>query len=162
MKKYIPLIAIGMAAFYMYRASNLIALAPGSGPTVAYDGGAGNNARSTVQPQAKTARATSSSDEPAYKSVVRCLTDLDDILDSITGPASFAAAKPKLLNRMRQQVALVAEHGNQGMQQMGKTAQKEMAKASNRHTESLMRADKVAPGVVKFFEKEMAAVLNSK
>ena len=158
MNKYIPLIALSVAAFYMYRASDLIKVAA---EVQAPDTNVGNGNKPTEQKVARAPSATKSN-EPAYKSVVRCLGDLDDILDGITSPASFAAAKPKLLNRVRQQAALAAEHPNQGMTQLSKAAAKEMSKAANRHTESMIRANNIAPGVAAFFEKEVAAVLDQK
>jgi hypothetical protein len=101
-------------------------------------------------------------DEPVYKSVIRCLSDMDDLLDTVHNAASFAAIKPKLLDRARQQAALAAAHSDQGMTRMGKAAALEMQKAMNRHTESLARAIEAAPGVREFFAKDIAAILTAK
>ena len=77
-------------------------------------------------------------------------------------PASFAGVKPKLLRRAREQKAYAAELANQGLSLMTKSGQKDLQKAVNRHSESLERAIKVAPGVKPFFDKELAAILNAK
>jgi len=101
-------------------------------------------------------------DEPVYKSVVRCLSDMDDLLDTVHDAATFAAVKPKLLDRARKQAALAAAHPDQGMTRLGKAAALEMQKAMNRHTESLARAIDAAPGVREFFAKDIAAILTAK
>lgn len=155
MKQYIPLIALGLAAFYMYRASDLIKVAgevQSNSPNV-------SNGNKPTEPRAAAAPVTTKSNEPAFKSLIRCLSDVDDILDRITGPASFATAKPKILDRMRQQAALAKANPNQGMSQLSKAASKEFSKAVNRHTESMIRANSVAPGVTTFFENEVAAIM---
>jgi hypothetical protein len=100
--------------------------------------------------------------EPAYKAVIRCLSDMDDLLDTIDGPASFAAVKPKLLRRARQHAAQASEYPDQGLARLSKAAAKEMQKAMNRHTQALARAIRVAPEVRDFFEKDIAAVLKAK
>src|SRR5947209_3869914 len=97
-----------------------------------------------------------------HKALIRCLSDLHDLLDTVHDPASFNAIKPKLLNRMHQQVALVAAHPDQGMVKMSKAAALEMQKAVNRHTEAMIRANEVAPGVSDFFAKDVAAIINGK
>src|SRR5262249_35504611 len=61
-----------------------------------------NTAAKPDAPQPVAARP----DELVYKSVVRCLGDMDDLLDAVHDAASFAAVKPKLLDRARQQAAL--------------------------------------------------------
>jgi hypothetical protein len=103
-----------------------------------------------------------STDVSVHQSVIRCLGDLDDLLDTVHDPASFEAVKPKLLDRLRQQAALAAAHPGQGMVGMSRSAALAMQKAVNRHTEAIVRANEVAPGVTDFFAKEMAAVLNAK
>jgi hypothetical protein len=100
--------------------------------------------------------------ELVHKSLIRFLTDIDDLLDSIHDPASFAAVKPKLLHRAREQKAYAAEHSGQGLSLMTKAGAKELEKAMNRHAESLERAIQVAPGVKRFFDKDLAAILNAK
>jgi hypothetical protein len=164
MNKYIPLLGLALAAFYMFRVSNELsktadAIAPGANDVAIANK---PDAPPAPAPKAAPARADSVRDEPAYKSVIRCLNDVDDILDTITNQATFAAAKPKLLNRVRQQAALAAQHSNQGMTQMSRAASKEMQKAVNRHTASVMRADSAVRGVVAFFEKDVAAAMNQK
>jgi hypothetical protein len=159
MKKFLPLIGLMVAGVFMYRAADQMTVVSNAQSS---DGNTVNTAPKPAEQRAATTKASNSKNEPAYKSVIRCLSDLDDILDGITGLDSFTAAKPKLLAHVRQQAALAAEAGNQGMQQMSKAASKEMKKAVNRHTESLIRANNVAPGVAAFFEKEVAAILNPK
>src|SRR5436190_4046690 len=47
---------------------------------------------------------TARSNESGQKMLVRCLSDIDDLLDTIHDPASFEAVKPKILDRMRRHV----------------------------------------------------------
>jgi hypothetical protein len=100
--------------------------------------------------------------EPAHKAVIRCLSDMDDLLDTVHSPTSFAAVKPKLLRRARQQAALASEYPDRGMGRLSRAAAQEMQKALNRHTEALARAIQVAPEVRDFFEKDIAAILSAK
>src|SRR4051812_21322217 len=41
--------------------------------------------------------------EPVHRSLIRFMNDLDDQLDTIHDAASFAAAKPKMIRRAREQ-----------------------------------------------------------
>jgi hypothetical protein len=102
------------------------------------------------------------SEESLHTVLIRFLGDLDDLLDTIHDPASFEAVKPKLLRRAQQQAELAAQKPNRGGAQLSKAAGKELQKAVNRHTASMERAIGVAPGVKRFFEKDMAAILNAK
>jgi hypothetical protein len=100
--------------------------------------------------------------EPVHKSLIRLLTDLDDLLDTIHDPASFAAVRPKLLRRVCEQADYAAEHAGQGMSRLSKSAAKELQKAADRHTASLARATRVAPGLKPFFDQELAPILSPK
>src|SRR4051812_8137769 len=42
---------------------------------------------------------------PAHRLLARCLSDVDDFLDSIHDPASFAAVESHILGRVRRHVA---------------------------------------------------------
>jgi len=101
-------------------------------------------------------------DVSVHRSVIRCLGDLDDLLDTVHDPASFEAVKPKLLDRMRQQTALAVAHPGQGMVGMSRSAALATQKAMDRHTEAVVRANEVAPAVTDFFTNDVAAVLNAK
>jgi hypothetical protein len=105
---------------------------------------------------------TARSNESGQKMLIRCLSDIDDLLDTIQNPAGFEAVKPKILDRMRRHVAQASASGNQGMKKLSKAEAKEMEKATNRHMASLSRADQVAPGIVAFFQKEVGAILSGK
>jgi hypothetical protein len=100
--------------------------------------------------------------EPAYKLLIRCLGDIDDLLDTVKDPAGFAMVKPMILSRVRQHVAEGKNHPDQGMTQLSKAAAKEFQEAVNRHTVSMIRANEKATGVAKFFEKEVAPLVNPK
>lgn len=113
------------------------------------------------RPRGKPTEAGVRAAEPVHKSLVRCLNDLDDLLDTIHDEASFAFAKPKLLSRAREQAAQAAMHPNAGMTQLGRAAAYEIQQASNRHMKSLTRAIEAVPAVRDFFEKEMGAILKS-
>jgi hypothetical protein len=113
-------------------------------------------------PPAPAAQGVRRPNEPAYKAVIRCLGDLDDLLDTVRGPASFAAVKPALLRRARQHAAQASDYPDQGLARLGRAAAREMQQAMNRHTESLARAIQVAPEVRDFFAKDIAAVLRPK
>ena len=62
------------------------------------------------------------SSEPVHKVLIRCLGDLDDLLDTVHDPASFAAVKPKILSRMRR------TEQNSDMEKTGKVWRKEFGK----------------------------------
>jgi hypothetical protein len=120
----------------------------------------------TSQPRPKEDRPVASA--PAEQTtvdptqaVIRFLGDLDDLLDTVRDSASFAAVKPKLLARARQQVALAAQHSNQGMSALSPSATKQWQRAANRHAKSLARAIEADPAVEDFFADDMAAILNS-
>lgn len=168
MNKYAPLIGLSLAGLYLFQASSSLSVSPTAPPPPASADFSEVGRQFTAptkaipEPRPAPARGGSGRGEPAYKSMVRCLNDLDDLLDTIKGPGSFAAVKPKLLDRVRQQAALAAEHPNQGGSQLSRAASLEVQKATNRHTKALIRANTVAPGVTDFFAKEVAAVLNVK
>jgi hypothetical protein len=149
MQKFIPLISFGVAAIFV------------SYSAMQFSHVSGNiTAKEVAAPPPQPAQPSRHPNEPVHRMLIRCLTDVDDLLDTIRNPASFAAAKPKILNRMRQHVAQAGVQPNQGMARLSKTAAQEMQKAMNRHTEALIRANEAAPGVVEFFQKDVAAVLN--
>src|SRR5262245_52560682 len=89
--------------------------------------------------------------DPVHKVLIRLMGDLDDILDQIRDPASFAAAKPKLEARVREHADWVARQPNKGMSQLSQAAAGELQVAANRHARSILRAESVAPGVRAFF-----------
>ena len=89
---------------------------------------------SLANPAAAQAQGGQVPNEPVHKSVIRCLSDMDDLLDTIHDPASFALVKPRLLSRAREQKALASANPNQGMSQLSRSAAQEMQKAVNRHT----------------------------
>jgi hypothetical protein len=109
----------------------------------------------------RTESRDNSRSEPTYKTLIRCLSDLDDMLDSIVNPATFVTVRPLLLKRVRQHVADVSDR-SQGMAKLSPAASQEMQQAMNRHAASLTRAIKVAPGVEEFFSHQIAAVLSAK
>jgi hypothetical protein len=156
MQRFIPVVGLLVASYYIGTAgvqtskTASVITAPSPGDPAA------------ESPSSKKSAASQRPDEPVHKSLIRFLTDTDDLLDTIHDPASFAAVKPKLLRRAREQADLAAQHPNQGMSQLSKSAAKELQTAINRHSESLERAIRVAPGVQPFFEKELAAILNPK
>jgi hypothetical protein len=113
-------------------------------------------------PSPGKARVIQRTAEPVYKSLIHCLSDFDDILDTIQDPVSFAAARPKLLARAQEQSDYAKAFPGQGMSRLSKSAAKELQQAINRHSESLERAIRVAPGVKPFFEKELAPILGAK
>ena len=152
---------VGFSAMQMNRTANVLQCGSPGPP-----GRARESQKKRPEPTAdatpRWSRNNDRTDEPLHKVLIRVLTDLDDLLDTIHDPASFVAAKPKLLNRVRQHAELAKAHQNEGMTQFSKSAAKELEKAMNRHAESLLRADQAAPGVVKFFEKEVGPILNPK
>jgi hypothetical protein len=95
------------------------------------------------------------------QAVVRFLGDMDDLLDTVHDSASFAAVKPKLLARAREQAALAAQHPNQGMSSLNPSAAIQWKKAANRHAQSLARAIEAEPAVADFFADDLAAILSS-
>jgi hypothetical protein len=117
---------------------------------------------SPATPRAEPAHASQHAIEPAYKVVIHCLSDMDDLLDTVHDPASFAAVKSQLLSRAKQHAAQASEYPNQGMTQLSRSAAIEMQKAANRHTEALSRAIQVAPAVRGFFETDIATIMNAK
>jgi hypothetical protein len=147
MQKMVPLIGILVASFFTFRAAKNLPDPLSSQP-----------ASPPKTPVAKS-QGRQPLNEPVHKAVIRCLSDIDDLLDTIHDPASFAAVKPKLLSRAQQQKDLASAHPNQGMTQLGRAEKQEMQKAINRHTQSLTRAIQVVPEVREFFEKDIAAIL---
>jgi len=114
------------------------------------------------RPRGKPTEAGIRAAEPVHKSLIRCLNDLDDILDTIQDDRTFAAARPKLLGRAREQVAKAQLHPNAGMTPLGRVAAHELQEAVRRHDKSLGRAVIAVPAVRRFFETEMAAILSRK
>ena len=86
---------------------------------------------------------------------------MDDLLDTVHDSASFAAVKPKLLARAREQAALAAQHSNQGMSSLNPSATTQWKKAANRHARSLARAIEADPAVADFFASDLASILSS-
>ena len=117
---------------------------------------------SSVIPPMAPAHVNERALEPAYKSVIRCLSDMDDLLDTVHDAASFAAVKPQLLNRARRQAEQASKYPNQGMTKLSRSASLELQKAADRHTEVLARAIQVAPAVREFFARDIAAIMNAK
>jgi len=169
MYKVIPaVIGLSVAAFFvgyssmqMDRASNILKYGSAEPP-----GWARETMKKREEPTADATPRWSSNndrtDEPAYKLLIRCLNDVDNLLDTVKDAASFEAVKPRILRRMRQHKEIGKSHPEQGMTQLSKTAAKEFEKAINRHAVSLIRADSVAPGVQDFFKKEVAPIMESK
>ncbi len=89
--------------------------------------------------------------EPAYKAVIHCLSDMDDLLDTVHDPASFAVVKPQLLSRAKQHAAQASEYPNQGMTQLSRSAAMEMQKAANRHTGVARACDSSRPRSPRIF-----------
>jgi hypothetical protein len=100
--------------------------------------------------------------EPVYKSLIHCLADIDDLLDTIHDPATFAAARPKLLARAHEQADYAKAYPGGGMARLSKSAAKELETALKRHAGSLTRAYRAMPAVKPFFENELAKVLEAK
>jgi hypothetical protein len=99
---------------------------------------------------------------PVHTALIRFLSDMDDLLDTVHDPASFAAARPKLLARARAQADLAEQQPGRGMSRLSKAAGRELQKAIDRHTESLGRAIRAVPAVRPFFEKDMAEIMDGK
>ena len=88
------------------------------------------------------------------------LNDLDDILDTIHDDRTFEAAKPKLMKRAREQAALASLHPNAGMTPLSQLERHEMQQAASRHAKSLSRAMEAVPGLNKWFNDELGAILS--
>jgi hypothetical protein len=162
MNKIVPLIGMLVATLFAGRAAMQFSDLPITKSATAETSGIQPaEARPTVSPEAQTTRGDSSRGEPAYKAVIRLLNDLDELLDTISSPATFQAIKPVMLGRVRQHVAQASDHP-QGMAKLSRAASQEMQQAMNRHAASLTRANAVAPEVTRFFEREVAAVLKPK
>lgn len=148
MQKLAPLFALVMVAVYFFTAVAKM-------PNPSEDGA---DQTSPAASGVASARNT----EPGHLAVVRCLNDMDDLLDTVRDPASFAVVKPKLLSRARQHATQAAKHPNPGLSQMSRAAAKQWEQAANRHTESLARAIGAVPAVGEFFEKDIAAVMKAR
>jgi hypothetical protein len=155
MWKIAPLIGVAVASFFAFRVAMNLQSPLGSVPETL-------PSTSQAAPRAESAHRSQHAIEPAYMAVIHCLGDMDDLLDTVHDPASFAVIKPKLLSRAKQHVALASEYPNQGMTQLSRPAAIEMQQAANRHTESLARAIQAAPAVSGFFEKDIAAIMTAK
>jgi len=158
-RKFVPLIAFGMAGFYAASAAMQMQR-PIAVITKPDDGGAKativeSDTEGDQQPEAQAPKS-----EPVHKLLIRMLNDLDDILDTIHDVDSFEAAKPRLLSRAREQRALAERHRNAGMTALNSFAQRELQPAMNRHVKSLTRAVKVVPAVNKFFNDELGPILS--
>jgi hypothetical protein len=157
MFKIVPLISFSVATFFVcysiYQFSalpinlsgNPLATPVASGPPQKQPSAAPGGQRANV---------------PVHKALIRCLSDIDDLLDMISDPASFELVKPKILDRVRKHMAQALAQPNKGMGKLNWTAAKELEKATNRHMAAVVRANNVAPGVATFFQKEVGAVLN--
>ena len=108
------------------------------------------------------AKAEDRPSEPVYKSMIRCLGDLDDLLDMVVDRNSFEAIKPRLVKRVIQQKEYASEHPNQGMTKLSRAAAKELQGAINRHSQSLTRANSVAPSVSEYFKRKLGSLLEEK
>jgi hypothetical protein len=161
MNKFAPLIGVGVASVFLGRAALQLSDLPITSTAPAPAVGGPDNSHDGRPKVSSEARTDNSRAEPAYKALIRCLGDLDDLLDSVVNPATFATVKPLLLGRVRQHVSHAADHPG-GMTKLSKAAAQEMQQAMNRHTASMLRANKVAPGVTSFFEHDVAAILNPK
>ena len=158
MPKFVPIVGVlsalmftGYGAVNMHMASRAITRnCPDSPPP------------EPERPRGKPTEAGIRAAEPVHKSVIRMLNDMDDLLDTIHDDRTFAAARPKLLARAREQVALAQLHPNAGMTQIGRAAAHEMQQAIRRHDKSLERAVQAVPAVRTFFEQELAAILSPK
>jgi hypothetical protein len=159
MNKIFPLIGVIVATIFAGRAAVQFSDLPITNSGI--DGGKLVETRPKASSGPQTARGDSSRSEPPHKALIHCLSDLDDLLDSIVNPATFVTVRPLLLSRVREHVAQASENP-QGIAKLNRAASQELQSAMNRHTESMTRANKVAPGVAGFFEHEMAAVLNPK
>ena len=95
---------------------------------------------------------------PDDVALVRCLGDVDDLLDTVRGAASFAEVRPTILRRVHQHAA--AGHRTPDPGRLSRAAAEALRAATDRHAAAVRRADRVAPGVAKFFEHDVAAVLN--
>ena len=155
MQKVVPLIGIIVATFFTFRVAKNLPDPLSSHPVSPLK-------TSPATPPVATSQGGQPPNEPVHKAVIRCLSDMDELLDTIHDPASFAAVKPKLLDRARQQRDLALANPNQGMSRLGRAEKLEMQKAVNRHSQSLARAIEVAPAVRELFEKDIAAILRGK
>src|SRR5689334_22289153 len=113
MQKIVPLIGLTVATVFVVNAVTQFAnpLANQPQPLLAPPAAGADdppNARPDTSP-APAAQEVRRPNEPAYKAVIRCLGDLDDLLDTVRGPASFAAVKPALLRRARQHAAQASD-----------------------------------------------------
>jgi len=152
-RKFVPLVALGLAAFYSISAAVTMQRTL---PALTSENTDPPKSSPRGQPSAAAVRAA----EPVHKSLIRCMNDMDDILDTIHDDRSFAAAKPKLLQRAREQAALARLHPDGGMTQLGQLAQYEIREASKRHMKSLTRANEAVPALNKFFNDEVGAALS--
>jgi hypothetical protein len=113
------------------------------------------------RPSARTAQSTDDQDEPPYKALIRLISDLDDMLDSIVNEETFRTVRPLMLKRVRQHAAEMAEN-ERHMGKLSKEATGELNAALARHATSMGRANKVVPGVADFFSQHLAAAMNQK
>jgi hypothetical protein len=148
MHKLAPLFALVLVAVYFFTA---VAKMPNP---------SGDGADPTSP--AASAEASELDTEPGHLAVVRCLKDMDDLLDTVRDPASFAAVKPRLLTRARQHATQAAKHPDPGLSRLSRAAAKQWEQAANRHTESLSRAIEAVPAVREFFEQDIAAVMKAR
>jgi hypothetical protein len=169
MIRFIPaIIAISVACYFAGNAAyqmNGAASAINSYDAVAaaVQGPADTPAEKPAEPRPDpNARVIERPAEPVYKSLIQCLGDLDDLLDTIHDPATFAAARPRLLARAREQADYAKAYPGGGMARLSRSAAKELQIAMNRHAGSLERAYRAVPAVKPFFENELAKILGAK
>jgi hypothetical protein len=149
-----PLIGITVASFFALRAAmNMV------DPLAVQPTAPSRNSRAT--PPVVTTSGGQLPQEAVHKAVIRCMSDMDDLLDTIHDSASFARVRPKLLSRAQLQKNSASAYPGQGMVQLSRAQRLEMQQAVNRHTASLARACQVVPAVREFFEKDIAAILNA-
>src|SRR5262245_14296497 len=75
----------------------------------------GSPAGPPAVPEAGSSPAIREASDPPHKMLMRFMADLDDILDKVHDPASFEAARPKLLARTRRHADWASSQPGQGM-----------------------------------------------
>ena len=154
-RKFIPLIALGMAAFYSMSAAMVM-----RAPVAAITDSKCDDPKAArpVTPRGKPTEAGLRAAEPVHKCLISCLNDFDDIIDTIRDQRSYDRAKPKLLRRAREHVAQAAKYPK-GDVELGQLAKHELFEAMQRHEKSLTRANDAVPEFNKFFHDEVGAIL---
>ena len=144
-----PLIGLIVSGFLVYRAATNM-------PQPLADGASAK----TSAASSRSAERNHDTAQSPHVALVRFLTDLDDLLDTVHDRASFATIKPKLLARTRAHAALAAKHADQGLTQLSPDAAKQWQAAANRHARSLARATQAVAEVETFFAHDLAPLLS--